>query len=145
MGQFYSLSRAASALSTTNDTLTIIAAAARALRIHEVMLAGQGTASAANEVAVARSSAGTTPGGAVTEVGLNPNNAALAATNATTWSVQPTLGDVLLRLGVNANGAINRWVAKPGQEIEVPAATQISIRSISGTSSVSLHVIVEEI
>jgi hypothetical protein len=145
MGAHYSVSRTSSALSLTADTLTIAAPATRALKIKEVLIAGQGTASAANEVAVARSSGGTTPGGAVTPTPLASLSPASGITASTTWSAQPTLGAVLRRLGVNANGGIARVVFPPGQEIDVPPSGQISIRSIAGTSNVSVEVIFEEV
>ena len=150
MGAIYTLSRSNTALSTTADWLTLISAATRSLRIREIGFGGMATASAANEVGIARVSvAGTTGGGALTAVPLNPNAAAAGFTNFTTWSAQPTLGNVILRLPLNANGGVFRWVAPPGMEIEVPggnnAAGSISIRSIVGTSNVTGYVVVEEL
>lgn len=141
----YSLSRSNTALSTSNDFMTIIAASNRSIQINEVSFGGMATASAACEVAVARSTGGTTGGGALTAVGLNSANPTAAMTVNTTWSAQPTIGNVILRLPVNANGGIYRWVAVPGGEILIPGGAQITIRSIVGTSNVSAHVIVTEL
>lgn len=145
MGSHYSLSRTTAALSTTNDSLTIIAPATRALKIKEILIQGAGTTSTYNEVAIARSTGGTTPGGAITPTPLSTLSAAATTTSATTWAAQPTLGVVIRRMAVNGNGAINRLVFPPGQEIDVPPSGQISIRSISGTGNVALDVIFEEV
>lgn len=145
MGARYSVSKTSTALSTTNDLITIIAPSTRALKIWEVRIYGQGTASAANEVAVARSSGGTTGGGAITPTPLATLSPAAGATVNTTWSAQPTLGVVIRRIGVNANGAYAPLVFMPGSEIDVPPSGQISIRSISGTSNVTVEVIFEEV
>lgn len=144
MGQIYSVSKDAAALSASDDFLTITAPAGRSLRIHEISVAGMGTASAANEIRVARSTGGVTPV-AVTPVPTNPNASAAGFTAASSWATPPTLGNVLLRLGVNANGGIYRWVAKPGCELEVPAGGQISIRGAGTTSSMAMHVLAEEV
>lgn len=140
----YSVGRTNVALSTTNDLMTLITASARRIEIFEVEVAGQGTASAANELDTARSTGGATGGGPLTPGKLDTDTPAAVTVVNTTWATQPTLGDVLLRLGVNANGGINRWVARPGSEIKARNAEQISFRSGLGTSNVSVHVIFEE-
>lgn len=140
----YSVSRSNVALATANDTMTFLSPANRRIRIVEVSIGGMGTASAANEVSVARSTGGTTGGGPLTSEPLEPDSAAAASVVNTTWSAQPTLGNVLLRLPVNANGGIYRWVARPGEEIVARATGQFSIRSAVGTSNISIHVIYEE-
>jgi hypothetical protein len=145
MGARYSANRTSAALSTTNDTMTIIAPATRALKIWEVRLYGQGTTSAANEVAIARSSAGVTGGGAIVPTPLATLSAASGVTVNTTWTTQPTLGVVLRRVGVNANGAYSPLVFMPGSEIDVPPSGQISLRSITGTSNVTAEVVFEEV
>ena len=81
----------------------------------------------------------------LTAVGLNSASPTAAMTVNTTWSAQPTIGNVILRLPVNANGGIYRWVAVPGGEILIPGGAQITIRSIVGTSNVTAHVIVTEL
>ena len=145
MGARYSISRTSSALSTTNDTMTIIAPSTRALKIWEVRIFGQGTASAANEVAVARSSGGATGASALTPTPLATLSPASGVTVWSAWTTQPTLGVVIRRIGVNANGAYSPLVFMPGSEIDVPPSGQISIRSISGTSNVTVDVIFEEV
>lgn len=145
MGARYSANRTSSALSTTADTMTIIAPSTRALKIWEVRFYGQGTATAANEIAVARSTGGATGGGAITPTPLSTLASAAGTTVNTTWTTQPTLGVVIRRVGVNANGAYAPLVFMPGNEIDVPPSGQISIRSISGTSNVTVEVVFEEV
>lgn len=148
MGGFYSLSRNNTALpASTNDFLTIIPASSRQFQLIEVSLAGMDTASAANSLQVARSTAGTTGGAAVTAQPLREKQAAAGFTNFTTWSVQPTLGPILLLIEVNANGGLYRWVRPPGMDLLFVAGdtnAQLSFRPITGTSLVSFHAIVEE-
>lgn len=144
MGAVYSVTRTAAALSTSADTLTITAPAARSLKIKEIRLYGAGTASAYNEVLISRSTGGTTPT-AITPVPLNADYAAATFTAASTWSVTPTIGVTIRRVGVNANGAVVSLVFPPGSEIDVPGAGQISFRSASGTGSVAFEAIVEQI
>lgn len=144
---FYSLSRSNVALNTSNDLLTIIPASSRQVDLIEATVGGMGTASAANELGVHRSSGGTTPGGAVTAQPAREAQAAAGFTNATTWAAQPTLGPVLFRMPVNANGGILRKVRVPGQNWTFIAGNtnpQISFRSIVGTSNVTFETIVEE-
>lgn len=148
MGGFYSLSRSNTALpASTNDFLTILPATARTFRVIEISVGGMATASAANELQLARSSAGTTPGGAVTAQPLQEAQAAAGFTNATTWAAQPTIGPVLLRIPVNANGGLYRWVRPPGVDhvfVDGDTNEQASFRPAVGTSAVSFHTIVEE-
>ena len=140
----YAVTRTASALNTSNDTVTIVAGA-KPLRILYVEASGMGTASAANEILIMKSSGGTTGGGAITPSPLSGSGSSTFAVY-TTWSAQPTPGIVYHRLTVNANGGKDRFNPAPGLEIEVPASGLLSIRSASGTSSVTINEItVDEI
>lgn len=141
---FYAVNISNTALNTSNDIMTFIAPANRRVRIHEISIGGMGTASAANELRVARSTGGTTGGGALTSEPVDPDSVAAGSTVNSTWSAQPTIGNVILRLPVNANGGIYRWVAKPGEEIVIRNSGQLSLRSAVGTSNVSVHVVFEE-
>lgn len=140
----YTITRTKTALSTSNDLLTIVASSTKPLRVYVIALTGAGTASADNEVAYAVSSSGTTPGGGITPSPIG--HSGTASFNAyTTWSAQPTLGVVQWRFQVNANGGQDKFQALPGFEFTIPVGGQRSIRSISGTSSVTLDVYVEEV
>lgn len=145
MGARYSASRTTSALSTTNDTMTIICPSTRSLKIWEIRIHGAGTTSTYNEVRIARSTGGTTGGGAITPTPLATLSPASGVTVNTTWAAQPTIGVDIKRMAVNGNGAINAWTAIPGTEIDVPPSGQISIRSASGTANVSIDVVFEEV
>lgn len=141
----YTVSRTSTALSTTNDFVTVIASSTKPLRVYIADIKGMGTTSAANEVLMSRSTGGTTPGGAITPVAVNSGSGSASFTTATTWSAQPTLGNTLWRFGVNANGGIDKFVAIPGAEISIPVSGQVSFRSASGTSNVALNLLVEEV
>ena len=147
IGFRYVLSRASATLSTTNDSLTILAATNRPLLLVRVEFGGMGAATAANDIGLFVSTGGTTGGGAVTPKKWNSAAPTQAFTNFTTWSAQPTLsGDPLKHFSVNANGGIDKFVAtRLDDAIPVPAATQVSIRSLSGTSVVNLEVHIVEI
>ncbi len=134
----FSVTRTSSTLSTTADTVTIVASATKPLRVLYVEASGMGTASAANEIVIARSSGGTTPGGAITPAPLAGSGAA-GFSVYTTYAAAPSLGNILHRLTVNANGGKDRYNPAPGLDIEVPAGGQISIRSASGTSNVTIN------
>jgi hypothetical protein len=132
----YSVSQSNITGNTSNDILTLISAANRRVKILEVIVAGQGTASAAGEIRLQRSTGGTTGGGAVTpEKGIDADIPAASTTVNTTWAAQPTLsGTPYKRLPANANGGVFRWVAIPNkEELEFRNGDQVSIRPSIGT------------
>jgi hypothetical protein len=141
----FTVNRTSAALSTTADYLTIIASATKPLRIYVVDLKGDSTSSAANEVLMCRSSSGSGFGGAITPVKVNTNSAAASFSVYTSASGAASLGDVLWRFSVNANGGIDKFVAVPGAEFQVPVSGQVSIRSTDGTSNVIGNLLVEEV
>lgn len=142
----FTVTRTRTALSTTNDLLTIVASATKPLRIMMVKLAGMDTTSAANEVVMQRSTTGTTPGGGITPEKADPGSSSASFLAYTTWAAQPTLsGGPAHRFAPNANGGIDPWVALPGAEMFVPVGTQVSFRSSYGTSNATINVTVEEI
>jgi hypothetical protein len=141
----FTVTRASAALNTSADTITIVASASKPLRVLYVEASGMGTASAANEIVISRSTGGTTPGGAITPAPLAGSGSA-SFSAYTTYAVAPTLSTTVHRLTVNANGGKDRFNPPPGLEIEVPASGQISIRSASGTSNVTINsVVIDEI
>lgn len=146
---FFAASVDAASPGTTNEVITLTAAASRRAFLHEVSISGMGTASAAGELAVARATTvGVTPT-AQTPEKIDPHSAAAASTVATAWSTQPVVSSVkLLRLGVNANGGVYRWVAKPGTEIALFDTTttgQLSFRMITAAAvTYGVHIVFEE-
>lgn len=150
MGLKYKLPITSATLSTTLSSLTIITGATRALKVTEIYLAGTGTASASNVVGLYRvATAGVTGATPVTAVPDNPASPAISATNFTAYTTQPVVGALLLAMPVNANGGVFYYRPMKGDEIEIPAgnvaAGTVTIRSISGTGTVSGWVTVEEI
>jgi len=144
----FTVNRVATALSVSADLLTIVASGTKPLRILMAKLAGAGTASAANEVVMQRSSGGTTPGGAIVPAKVNTGSAAASFSAYTTWAGgQPSLtaDTVLHRFSVNANGGIDPFVALPGGEISVPVSGQVSFRSVAGTSNAIINLMIEEV
>jgi hypothetical protein len=142
----YTATKTKTALVVNQDALTIVAGATKPLRIMVVDVKGMGTASADNEVVLQRSTGGTTAGGALTPQAAHPGSAAAAFAVYTTWSVQPSLsGAPLWRFGANANGGQDKYTALPGCEFPVRVGEQVSLRSLSGTSSVVINLLIEEI
>jgi hypothetical protein len=144
MGARYVASKVGTAISTTLDSMTITAPATRALKISEIRVYGQGTASAANEILISRSTGGATPV-AITPVPRASGSPAALTTVAGSWTTQPTLGVTIDRIGVNSNGAYSPIVYMPGNEIEIPPSGQISIRAAVGSGSATINVAFEEI
>lgn len=148
---FFGNSVSPAAPGTTNDVLTLTGAPGRRCRIHEISVSGLGTSSAANELAVRRPSVlGITPTNQAS-VPLDPDCGSCSATVATGWTTQPSLGTVaLLRCGCNSNGGAYRWVANPGQEINLrgdslTSHSQVSLRfATGGAGAMGVHIIFEE-
>lgn len=145
MGATHRVTIVSTAGSTANDSVTIIAAAARSLRILEVSVEPDGTASAANVLGVYRSTGGTTGTAPITPSPTSPGFAAAGFTAPTAWSVQPTAGVLLDRISFNANGGrVTKSYAMPGSQLECSGATQLSFRQVAGTSTRSISILVEE-
>ena len=144
MGAKYIVNKTQTALNTTKDSLTITAPATRALKVSNIRAYGGGTASAANEIGIHRSTVGTTPT-AITPTPLSTLAPAAGFTAASLWTTDPTLGVVIDRMAVNSNGGVAAVAIGPGNEIEIPPSGQISFRAISGTGIVTLSCLVEEV
>lgn len=150
MGFKYKIPLGAVTLSTANSSLTVISGATRALKITEIYLAGTGTASASNDVGLYRvGTAGVTGSAAITPAPDNPAAPAQAFTNFTAYVTQPVVGAKILDMPVNSNGGVFYYRPMKGDEIEIPAgnvaAGSVTIRSVSGTGTVTGWVTVEEI
>lgn len=144
MGARYTVTKVGTAVSTTNDSMTITAPSGRSLKIWSITASGQGTASAANEILVSRSTGGGTPV-AITPIPLNADYAAASFTAAGSWTTQPTIGVTLRRVGVNSNGGVTPVQFLPGNEIDIPGGGQVTLRSALGTGVITLELIVEQI
>lgn len=144
MGLF-AFSKVRSAASLTNDTLTIIASATKPLRVLMAKLAGADAVSADNQILLAYSSGGTTPGGGITPTRVDGGSGAASFTVSTTWVAQPALGAVAHRFAPNSNGGIDPFVALPGAEYFIPVGGQMSLRSERGTANIVPNFLIEEI
>lgn len=137
----YTYSVSNTAMNTSNDLMTLIAAANRRVQIVEVIVGGMGTTSAAGEVRVSRSTGGTTGGGALTGQKAHSDLPTAASTVNTTWSAQPSLsGDPIARIPVNQNGGLAIWRPTKPEEAEFRNSEQISIRPAVGTHNVTVTV-----
>lgn len=142
MGLIYSYTQASAALNAgTSDHISIKAGSTRSMSVREYTYAGLGTASAANEVGVYRTTVGT-----IATAGFVPHNSNASAASATTAAAgqATTLGVKFHTFGLNANGALFRWVAGPGMAIESAGTLQVGWRGVAGTSSATGMCIIEE-
>ena len=147
MGNRYIISRDNVTPTGAQDVLTCISGANRRIRVVEVSIAGRGSSSAAQQVQIGRSSAGTTPGGAITPGKADHSEQPAANfTTSTTWSVQPTLETNYEVVGWNALGGANRWIPPKGTLLEARNGENISVRAPSGPTyqATSFSVIIEE-
>lgn len=142
----YTVARVATALSTTTDFMTLVAPANRRVKINYIYISGQATASAANEVGIyIASTVGATGSAPIVAQPVDPWSAAAATVINTAWTTQPLVANPpIIRAGVNANGGTFVWQALKGQEIILQNAGNVSIRSITGTSLVTVTVGFEE-
>jgi len=149
----YGLSLSGVACSTSNDLRTIQTTATgqgSVVSVYSIYIAGEAASSSFARIAVNRPSGA--PTGAATTVvpeKINPASVAAAFTNASTYaSSQPTLStNDVLSPALNAFGAVINLVLPPGSEVVVGsqgAVAYLSIRSRSGTPTVSGHILVEE-
>lgn len=148
----YNIARNNVTTSTTDDTFTIVTAASGVgsrVHLYEFFLGGMNGSSSLSNNALARSTGGTTPGGAVTPTPLDSNSSAtLGFSVYTTWTGgQPTLGtSFVLCPTFQANGGQYKWWAVPGKPIIVgtgAAASNLSFRALNNTATISVEAKVE--
>jgi len=140
----YSIINAGTALSTTADNLTFQAASAGQGRILELIIGGEATASAVNRISVQRAGTSITSNTAITPEKFNTRSPAAAGTYGKAGT-QALVGNPMLSIGFNAFGGFIRWVAGPGEEMYYMNSEVISMRSASGTSTVSSTGVFEEL
>ena len=147
MGNRYLIARDNVTPTGGNDVLTIITPAARRARVLEVSVSGRGTTSAAQQLQIGRSVAGTTPGAAIVpSKAEHVEQPTAVLTTATTWAAQPALETNYEVVGWNALGGANRWVPPKGFALEARNAECISIRAPTGPTyqAMSISVMIEE-
>jgi hypothetical protein len=146
----YSWTVSTAALSTTNDTMSLIPASSRIDWIIEVSVGGMGTSSVANEVDVFnQTTAGTTGSGAVTAQKFSPDSNAVGSVVDSAWTTQPVVGQPFIALPVNSNGGIYRWVARPGEEIVLRGAATSNFAAsyrakVTTSGTATIHTVVIE-
>ena len=133
--------------SVTDDSLTLVTAAAGVgsrIYIYEYFVGGINGSSAMSSNALARSTGGTTPGGAITPTPLDSNSSATLGFSAyTTWGVgtQPTLGTAFVDMPTfQGQGGQYKFFAAPDRPIVVgsgAAALNLSFRCISAVSVIN--------
>lgn len=140
----YSNVKAGTALSTTADLLFGKAAASGQFRVLEWIIGGEATSSAVNRVAIAQMNATLAGSATVTSEKFNSRSPAAAGTYGNANTSALIAGNMLV-LAFNAFGGFIRWVAAPGEEQYAVNGEVISLRSLSGTSTVSGTMIFEEL
>lgn len=140
----YSIINAGTALSTTADNLTFQASASGQARILELILGGEAAAAAVARVFISRAGTSITANSAITPEKFNSRSPAAAGVYGKAGT-QALVGNPLLVLAFNAFGGFIRWVAAPGEELHYVNSEVISMRSNSGTSTISSTGIFEEL
>jgi hypothetical protein len=126
--------------------------ATQTLRINEIYIGGEDTASTPTTMVFARDST-------VGVTGISGNFLAVTDASNTAPGTVPVYGCVsttkpqrsstlhLLQLSLNTDGGITRWQARPGEEITTVGASaslgEVSLSSVTGTGKVSGHVLFE--
>jgi len=116
-----------------NDFVTCISGTNRRIRILRVDVSGAGSSSAAQGLKLARSTLGTTPGGAITPSKSEHSDQPVANfTTATTWVAQPTIEANGYMIGYNALGP-GQWQANAKTPtLEARNGENISLRALAG-------------
>jgi hypothetical protein len=134
-----------------NSYQAIRTTSASSLRIVELFIGGEATASTVNRMALRRlSTNGATPTNQV-PAAVNPLSAASVSQGYVAGTTGPTIASTqhLANLALNTFGGVIRWVAAPGEEIWGTASTapngELCLDSISGVGVVSTDIKYEEI
>jgi len=140
----YSVNLASTALSTTADHIGVEAPTNGTTRLLEVIVGGEATAAAVNRFQIARSAA-PFGGGVVAIPCLKFNNKSPAGAGVYGRAGIQTLTNTVLLFAFNAFGGFIRWVAPAGAEIYFHNTDIVSLRSVSGTSTITSNFIFEEL
>ena len=121
-----------------DDNIAWDAIAGESGRILDVGWGGEVTTSTAMRTRLARSATGTVPVSGDVQ-NRHPNSVANVIQFVDGWTVQPTLtaGNLIPVASWNAHGGTVRWLAAPGEEIEIVGAEQISCREALGAVAAS--------
>lgn len=142
MGNRYQVQRLGVTPTADQDVLTIVSASNRRARPVQVTLVGRGSSSAPQSLRLARSSGGTTGGGAQTQSkGEHTDQPAAASVVNTTWSAQPTVEAHGVVIGMNALGGAIVYNVPKGM-FEARNGENISLRATAGNTYQSMDVTV---
>jgi hypothetical protein len=145
----FNVSKPSSAAKTgaSEASLVITAGSTKPLRIHMADVAGNGTASAANEVVLQRVTGTATGGTSITPSKVNPASgvAGFSASYDATGGLTYTADTIQRRFAVNANGGYIPFTPLPGFHIPVAVGTSIAFKSLAGTSNIVINVSIEEV
>ena len=130
-----------------NDIFTVIAGTGKRIKLLRCAITANGTASGTqNIVQVARAStAGVTGGGPLTPQPIFAGAAAAVSVINTTWATQPVVNaNAGFAYNLSSNGAIRteQWVVEDA--IELAATENLSIRSISGVTPITVDIEFDE-
>ena len=143
----FTINRQNVAVTNGNDILTIVAGAGKRIKLLRCAVTANGTASGTqNIVQVARAgTAGAAGGGPLTPQPIFSGAAAAISVVNTTWTTQPVVSaNAGFAFNLSSNGAIRteQWVVEDA--IEIAAAENLSIRSISGVTPITVDIEFDE-
>ena len=135
----------------SNSYQSMHSLSAAMLKIIELFIGGEATASTVNRMALRRASTNSgTPTNQV-PAALNYNSQAAVSQGSVAGTTGPIIASTqhLANLALNAFGGVVRWVAAPGEEIWAGLAaapnSETILDSISGIGVVSTDIKIEEI
>ena len=124
-----------------NDILTVVAGAGKRIKLLRCAITANGTASGTqNIVQVARAgTAGAAGGGAITPQPIFNGAAAAISVVNTTWTTQPVVNtNAGYAYNLSSNGAIRTEQWLPEDALELAPTENLSIRSVSGSTPVTV-------
>lgn len=142
------VSKPSSAAKTgASEASLVIVAGSKPLRIHMADVAGNGVASAANEIILQRCSGAATGGTSITPSKVNPSSgtSTFSAIYDATAGLTYTADTIQRRFAVNGQGGYIPFTPLPGFHIPVPTGTSIAFKSLSGTSNIIINMSIEEV
>ena len=143
----FTINRQNVAVTNGNDLLTIVAGTGKRIKLLRCAVTANGTASGTqNIVQVARASTvGATGGGAITPQPVFAGAAAGISLVNTTWTTQPVVNaNAGFAYNLSSNGAIRTEQWLPEDAIELAPTENLSIRSISGSTAITVDLEYDE-
>lgn len=121
----------------TDDLLALDAIAGEVGAVMEFAIGGEVVSSTAARVRLSRSSGGTVPVAADVQQ-RHPDGQTPVVQGVDSWTAQPVLdAGALFGTSWNAHGGVIRWLAAPGEEMEIVGAAQMSLREVTAAVALS--------